>query len=231
MEFLKEFVAEETENFEHFDAFIGETILGGIVDAIAHFLSKKLRTEDSAELDLPFGTFRVAFKSKGDIENINVSFAESKDFVKCINGDIETLPIMTDMDDAFINYIINFVGTGVADPSKESDKINTDRVGVELARSEAEFFINEIAKKLAKLAKEFEKPGKLISFEIPKLGAFEFSYGDDKTTVRFITDLIFKQAMKDDTHSASIATGLSSFAVGGKRKKTKKTHSVKLQAK
>lgn len=230
MEFLKEFVAEETENFDHFDAFIGETILGGIVDAVAHFLSKKLKSDDSAELDLPFGTFRVAFKSKGDIENINVSFAESKDFVKCINGDIETLPIMSDLDDGFVNYIINFVGTGVADPSKDSDKINTDRVGVELSRAEAEFFINEIAKKLAKLAKEFEKPGKIISFEIAKLGAFEFSYGDDKTTVRFIPDLIFKQAMKDDLHSASIVSAFSS--IGSRTQKKKKNiRAISLQVK
>ncbi len=234
MEFLKEFVAEEKENFEPFDEFVGEAVLGGIVDATAYYLALGLKIDDKVELKLPMGTFRAAYKSKGDIENINVSFAESGDFIKCVNGDIENLPIMDELDSSYVNFIINTVGTGVAEPAKYPDKINSARVGIELSQMEAVFFVNEIAKKLAKLAKEFEKPGKLISFEIAKLGAFEFSYGDEKTTVRFIPDLIFKQAVKDDLHTSGTGMACSSFhGFGESTKKSgkKKAKKIKLHAK
>lgn len=231
MEFLKEFVAEEQDNFEKFDEYIGETILEGITDAIAYYLSRGLEKGDEAQLTLPHGIYKATFKSKGDIENINVSFAESSDFVKCVNGDIDNVPTMEDIDSKFIEYVINCVGTGVADPVKFSDKINTVRVGVELSRMEATFFLNEIAKKLAKLAKEFEKPGKIISFEINKHGAFEFSYGDNKTGVRFIPDLIFKQAVKNDLHTGDV--GAAKFTARNFRngKKAKKGNNIQLSAK
>ena len=219
MNIMEKFTEMQKENFKVIDGPICETIIAAYVAAVGKKLNKGVTDNGEALLTLPEGTYQAGLRTRGENENINIAFQPDKTFLKVLNGEpTETLPYMEGLDKDLVKLFISYAGYGVSDPDAEADKINPDKLFVDLTEQEGEFLINEIGKCVTTMGKMFAKPGKNISIEIPKFGAFEFTYEDENVTVRFVADTHFKQALKDDNISVEdIGVKVANTGIGAGR--------------
>lgn len=232
---IKAFVAQEANNFENFTTQLARRFEEGIMRALAETMRLQLAKNNSAEVALPWGTFRAEVVQKGEATNITPTWEPTKAFIKCLNSpsmDItersETLNQDT-FDDTFMKLFKDFVAYGFFYPEAPENKSRIEQnKGVRLTENEAEYFLNEYALMLVSVGREKQMDGKIFSLEINDTfphGTYNYEYDDDEIKVTFVPHKVFKQILKDDdaANTASTSNFREITAEEGSRRKEKET--------
>lgn len=212
---IRKFVEQEKNNFENFTPPLASRFEEGITRALAEAMRQQLKKSGSAEIALPWGTFRAEFVSKGEAGNVTPTWEPSKAFLKCLNTPnmdtaerSETINQDT-FDEDYMKLFKDFVAYGVFYPDAPENKGKVDQnKGVKLTDNEAEYFLNEYALVLVGIGREKQMDGKIFTLEVNETfphGRYNFEYDDDDIKVTFVADKVFKQILKDDDAAATAA--------------------------
>lgn len=201
----------ERNAFDNFTPMLASRFEEGILRTIVRTLRKMVAKTGSAELVLPWGTYRVETKTMGEAGNRAPSWEPSKGFIKLLNGGSmdgsQKLQAITqdEFSDDFLKDFREFVAYGFFDPDSPENKDKNIKKGVKLTDDEAVYFLNSYATVLATIGKDKERDGKIFRLEVNNgypHGSFDFEYDDDEIKVKWVADKVFKQILKDDDAAA-----------------------------
>lgn len=210
-------VSIETENYDHFNEYVAGKLEGGMFRAIHEYLRRKLKTSDTAQLTMPYGTYYATMKKQDGTVVADVSWEPSKGFIKLLNDDSDDAErsskfdrqYMDEFDPEFVKLFVDFMAYGMFDPTEEV-KNDPAKRQLLLDDSEVVYFLNSYMLVLYNIAKEKQRDGKAYRLEITgecPHGAFDFIYKGDKVEVKFIPNKVFKQALKDDEMAEKVNKG------------------------
>lgn len=209
---IKTWCDQERLAFDNFTPMLASRFEEGILRSIARNLRKQAEKKGSAELVLPWGTYRVETKTMGEAGNRAPSWEPSKGFIKLLNGgnmdNEQKLQTVTqsEFNEDFVKDFREFVAYGFFDPNSDEnkDKANVKK-GVRLTDDEVVYFLNSYALVLATIGKDKQRDGKIFRLEVNNgypHGSFDFEYEDDEIKVKWVADKVFKQILKDDDAAA-----------------------------
>lgn len=212
---IKTWCDRERGSFDNFTPMLASRFEEAILRSILRVLRSQADSDKdgSAELVLPWGTYRVETKTVGEAGNRNVSWDPSKGFDKLLNGgsmdNVQQLETITqdEFDAEFTKAFRDFVAYGMFDPDapENKEKIANLKKGVRLTDEEVVYFLNSFAVVLATIGKDKQREGKIFRLEVNNgfpHGYFDFEYDDERISVKWTADKVFKQMLKDDDAAA-----------------------------
>lgn len=210
---IKTWCDQEHGSFDNFTPILASRFEESILRSILRTLRRQADKNDTAELVLPWGTYRVETKTMGEAGNRAASWEPSKGFDKLLNGTsmdtVQKLEAITqdEFDPEFVKDFREFVAYGLfdADSPENKEKIAGMKKGVRLSDEEVVYFLNSYAMMLATIGKDKQREGKIFRLEVNNgypHGSFDFEYDDDTITVKWTADKVFKQMLKDDDAAA-----------------------------
>ena len=199
------FVVDMKSQFSNFTPFIATRVEGGILKGAFETLRQKLvdpKNKDSkASLELPFGTITAEIRTKNDVDNINVGIDFSKDFIRALNGEIESVWQDT-YDDLFIKNFMDYVSYGFFDPDSEEHKKLVEKVTkcLKMKEPERDFFPNAWTNSIVNMVKDKQRDGKIFNLDLDAVwdaGTMTFEFNENSITPTFNASKTAKQYLKN----------------------------------
>lgn len=215
---IQTWVNIESENYDYFNEFIAGKLEGGMFRAIHEYLRRKLKTSDTAQLTMPYGTYYATMKQQDGTAVADVTWEPSKGFLKLLNDDSDDdsnksakfdRNYMDEFDPEYVKLFVDYLAYGMFDPTEE-DKSDESKRQLYLDDAEVVYFLNSYVLVLYNVAKDKQRDGKAYRLEIDgecPHGSFDFLYKGDKIEVKFIPNKVFKQSLKDDKMAEKVNKG------------------------
>lgn len=199
------FVVDLKSQFDNFTPFIASRVEEGLLKSIFETLRQKLtdpkNKDQSASLEMPFGTVTAEIRTKNDVDNVNIGIDFSKDFIKALEGDIDSV-WQDSYDDMFLKNFSDYVSYGVFNPESEEHKKIVEQATkcLKMKEPERDYFPNAWTNTIIGMAKDKQREGKMYSLDLDAtwdMGTFTFEFQDDKVIPGYTASKIAKQYLKN----------------------------------
>ena len=210
---INEMVRMDKDSFKEYNEFVATKIEDAIFRSLAEYLHMKLANNDSAKLELPWGTYYAEIKDRGEAGVVNIRWEPSDGFEHLLNGDNDATSrfdrnYQDTFDPEYVKLFTDYMAYGMFYPEENKEEAAKNHL-IMLNDAEVTYFLNGYALVLYNIAKEKQRDGKMYRLEICDSyphGSFTFKYEGDEIKVDFIANKVFKQHLKDDAAAEKART-------------------------
>ena len=202
---VERWVVDMKPQFNNFTPFIATRIEEGLWKSAFETLRQKMATmpddHKEASIEMPFGTLKADIRTKNDVDNINVEIDFSKDFIKALNGEIESV-WQDDYNEAFLANFTDYVAYGFFNPNADENRKRVESCNkcLRMRDAERDFFPNSWTNMIVNIAKDKQRDGKTYTLDLDSawdVGSFIFEYKDGKIEPTYNASKVCKQYLKN----------------------------------